>query len=337
MRRTIAAALGAAALAGAAPACVIQTGQADKFREPLPQASDAALAFAGSTTAGTRPQAAAATSLHVQSGSGGGSGAGTQAGYASYYEFTRGITDAVDTVTVAIVGEIVVVASLPPTTVDANHAVWGPGSGDALDPVSWKLTVTLVGGDEFDYEVDGRPHLSQSEADWKAILTGHGFGKSSASYRSGSFVIDQDALRALDPTRTTSTGTVAITYDARSYPLNALADVTPNDGTGASYHVTVLHGQDGSGIMTLNAATDVSTPPDGTNESVAENSRWDSTGAGRADVKLSGGDLGAATVMASQCWSDAFAQVYYTDSVGYEPTSGSAASCAYAQAQFTSN
>jgi hypothetical protein len=48
---------------------------------------------------------------------------------------------------------------------------------------------------------------------------------------------------------------------------------------------------------------------------------------------MSGGDL-SSTVLASQCWSSAFAQTYYTDTVNYQPTSGDPSTCAFAQAQF---
>jgi hypothetical protein len=296
-----------------------------------------ALGIAGSPYAATTTaQAAPKTGLTVQSGPGsGGGGSGvTTTGDASYYQFTRSITDSVDTVTVAILGEVDAVMSLPPTTMDATHAVWGPGSSDALDPVTWKLTVTATGGGQYTYEVDGRPHLSTSDADWQAILTGQGYDATSASYQTGSFTVDNDAMRALDPTQT-GTGTVSITYDARAYPLNATADVLPNDGTGQSYDVTVQHASDGSGVMTLNALADISTPPSGVNDTVRENSRWDSTGAGRADVQLTGGQFGSTTVLVSQCWSDAFAQTFYTDSVDYEPTTGDPSSCAFTQASFT--
>jgi len=331
MRRTIAMLWGLA-LVGIAPACSIQTGDADKYRAAFPQGTDPLLALAGSQVSGTATQSASAGAVRLQ-GTGSG-GTTTPTGLASYYEFTRTISDAVDTVTVLILGEVVVVASLPPTTIDSNHAVWGPGSSDALDPVSWKLVVTETAPDQFTYEVDGRPHLSTSDADWQAILTGTGYGPSNPGYRSGNFTVNNDALRGLDPTRTSSTGSVVITYDSRTWPTSVEASVTTDDGSGQSYDVTVDHGQDGSGVMTLVATADVSTPPDGVNENVAENSRWDSTGAGRADIKLTGGDFGSTNVMASQCWSDAFTQTYYTDSAGYEPTAGQASSCAFAQASF---
>jgi hypothetical protein len=174
---------------------------------------------------------------HRVAGLGGGG-----ADYASFYEFTRQITDGVDTGTFQIVSAIAAVKSYPPSSVDDTKAVWGPG-GDALDPVNWKVMVTQVGSGEFDYEVDGRPHGSTSDADFKAIVTGHGYGKTHPSYRSGQLTVYGDVLAALDPTQSSG-------------------------------------------------------------------------------------------VTASQCWSATFAQSYYTDSVGYQPTAGDAAACVFAQAQF---
>jgi hypothetical protein len=331
MHKTIAAVLGSAALVGWTQGCTLQTSDAERFREPIPQSSDATLALPGSLAAGGSAQSASAVRVQNNGTSG---GAGTS-GNASFYSFTRGIADTVYLVTVLILGEITAVTSLPPTTIDASHAVWGPGSGDALDPVSWKLTVTRAGDGGYDYEVDGRPHLSTSEADWRAILTGHGYDRADSRHRSGTFTVDSDALRALDPSRNGGTGTVKVTFDSRSYPVTITADVTTNDGTGQWFDVAVTHEQDGSGVVAVTALGDVSTPKDGTNENVAENSRWNATGAGRADVKMTGGDFGSKTVLASQCWSNTFAQTYYTDSVDYAPTTGDPSSCAFGEAQFT--
>ena len=58
-------------------------------------------------------------------------------------------------------------------------------------------------------------------------------------------------------------------------------------------------------------------------------SRWLPTGAGRSDARLSGGDLGSAQGIASECWDTSFDEVFYTDNVNYLPTEGSAASCAF--------
>jgi hypothetical protein len=178
--------------------------------------------------------------------------------------------------------------------------------------------------------VDGRPHLSTSDADWKPILLGFGYDKASPNHRSGHFHIDRDALHALDPVGNAGSGAVDVTYDARSYPATVTAGVTTNDGTGSWFDVAVTRDEDGSGQVALSALTDISQPKDGTNEDVVENSQWAATGAGRADVALSGGDLKTLDVQASQCWNAAFAQTYYTDNASYLPTVGDPSTCAFA-------
>jgi len=330
MDKIIAAVLAGGVLCGLTQGCTLQTGDANRYREALPQTSDAALAVPGSQVSGSSAQSASGVRLQGIGGGGGGSGS---SGDASFYVFTRDVADGVDLVTVLVIGEVTAITSLPPTTIDANHAVWGPGSSNALDPVSWKLTVTHAGDGGYDYEVDGRPHLSTSDSDWKPVLTGHGYDASDARHRSGTFMVDRDALHALDPSGNQDGGQVKVTFDGRTYPISITADVTTNDGTGQWYDLAVTHAQDGSGTVGVTALADISNPQDGKNENVDENSRWSSTGAGRADVKMSGGDL-SQTVLASQCWSDAFAQTYYTDSVDYQPTSGDPSTCAFPQAQF---
>lgn len=311
-------AVGAVGLALLAQACA-PTQDASKFRDPIPQQGDAALDIAGSQVADTQDHKARVR-------------AGGPGQYASFYEFTRQITDGVDDTTFGIIAAIAAVTSYPPTTIDDSHAVWGPG-GDALDPVDWRVTVTEIATNEFDYEVDGRPHGSTSDSDFQAIVKGHGYGRSHPSYRSGTLTVYASVLQALDPSESTG-GTAAITYDARAYPHTVVADLTTSDGSGQWYDASVTHDADGGGELVLTALADVSTPPDGNNESVDENSRWESTGAGRADIEMTGGDFGSTTVKASQCWSASFAQTYYTDNVSYQPTAGDASACVFAQAQF---
>src|SRR6202042_988552 len=95
---------------------------------------------------------------------------------AGFYEFTRQTADGVDNLTFALLAEIDAITSYPPSTLNGTEAEGGPG-GDALDPVQWLLKVTLVGTNEYSYEVDGRPHGSSSNTAWQAIVTGHGYGK----------------------------------------------------------------------------------------------------------------------------------------------------------------
>jgi hypothetical protein len=79
---------------------------------------------------------------------------------------------------------------------------------------------------------------------------------------------------------------------------------------------------DGGGNMVFNFPGDAGAD-------ITLRSRWQKTGAGRADARLTGGDLGAQIVTASECWDTAFGRVYYQDSATYKPTEGLATSCVF--------
>ncbi len=66
-------------------------------------------------------------------------------------------------------------------------------------------------------------------------------------------------------------------------------------------------------------------------EDVVIQSRWDQTGAGRADIAIAGGDLPSSISMVSavECWGSEFMQSYYTDSASLAPTAGTASACVY--------
>src|SRR5579859_807310 len=167
------------ALAASTEGCLIKTqDNADKYRQAIPQSSDVALGVpngSGST--------ASTTSYSVKGGPGSTSDA-------KYYQFTRDIADGVDATTAIVLGLVWVIVHSPPTSVDDHHAVWGPGSGNALDPNVWRMTATEVAPHEYDYVLAARPKASSSESDYAAILTGHGWDESSDKHRSGWFLVD---------------------------------------------------------------------------------------------------------------------------------------------------
>ena len=95
--------------------CAASTDDGDKFREPLPVASEMSLAVARSSGATAR--------------SGLATGAGdTAPAYAKFYQFTRDVTDGVDLVTGVVLGSMWFVGHTHPTTIDEHQATWGPGS-----------------------------------------------------------------------------------------------------------------------------------------------------------------------------------------------------------------
>jgi hypothetical protein len=311
-------ALALGVFASVAVGCVAEADNGDKFREPLPVASEMSLSVPHGGAAASR------SGLAV--------GSSDAPAYAKFYQFTRDVTDGVDVVTGVILGSIWLVVHTHPTTIDDHQATWGPGSGDALSPVVWKLVVTEVDKGVFDYELDGRPKASTSDADFLAVLKGRGYGRAHAEHKNGWFTIDNDAARTLDPARAHDHGTVKITHHLRGWPATIAVELRPTPAP-EWLDIGVTHRADGSGDVDVNGLVDVGEPKDGTSEDVVVHSRWVSTGAGRADVQISGGSA-PTLVKASECWSTAFTRSFYTDNVGIEPTVGDPASCAFPDARF---
>ena len=65
-------------------------------------------------------------------------------------------------------------------------------------------------------------------------------------------------------------------------------------------------------------------------ETLTLRSRWLTTGDGRADARVAGGDLGQLQVTASECWNAMFGRVYYKDSNNFAPAEGAESACAFA-------
>lgn len=317
---------GLIALTSTATGCTLKNDSSDEYRDPIPQSSDVALGVPGASQSTSTSASAAAAGLHLAGGAAGG-------GYATYYVFTRDISAGVDFGTGVILAGVWAIVSQPATDISGNTATWGPGSGSALDPTVWRFQVKEIGDKEYDWELDGRPKASTSEADFRAVIKGHGYGKSRAEHRSGTFTIDNDAYQALEPGFGHDTGTTKVDWDLRQYPATIHVELRPNPSSLGQNDIDVTHESDGSGEVDIAGKDDIATPKDGSLEDVVIHSRWNNTGAGRGDVQMSGGEL-TQTVQASQCWSSTFSQTYYTDSVGYQPTEGDASSCAFDQAKF---
>jgi hypothetical protein len=141
--------------------CVVQQDDASRFREALPQSEDVALKVPSSAHGGATTKSAGG--IHIATN-------GAPDSTARYYRFTRDMTDVVDLGTAIILGAIWTVANSPPTTIDSKHAVWGPGQGNALDPIIWRFTVTEVGDKEYDYVLDAKSKIQGG--DFVPVLTG---------------------------------------------------------------------------------------------------------------------------------------------------------------------
>ena len=58
-------------------------------------------------------------------------------------------------------------------------------------------------------------------------------------------------------------------------------------------------------------------------------SKWDATGAGRANVEFTDGDLGSTRVLFSECWNSQFYRTFYVDNRNINPKEGNVSSCVF--------
>ena len=145
---------------------------------------------------------------------------------------------------------------------------------------------------------------------------------------SGEFAVDFDASKRVNPIDSgDGKGSVHVNYDLAKGHLDLA--IMSTDALGnpvlADYAYNAAAG--GAGDMVFDISGNVGGGP--ALETLTLRSRWQATGAGRADARIAGGDLGPLTAIASECWDTMFKRVFYTDSVPFLPTEGSQSACVF--------
>lgn len=276
------------------------------------------------------------TDMSAQAATFGTQASGDASDPAYWYQFTRDVRDGVNVVTAVVLVSVWAVVHTTPTELDADHAVFGPYEGDALEPARYRLTVTRIGEHHFRYVLEGQ---KKSGGDYLGVLDGDGYSRASESHGDGQFVLDLGNAKLLDPGRhANDSGRVTVSHELPrdvgrrrdALPRRITATVAPEGG--ASLVIKSMAREDHTGELDVTAHVDVDDSSASALEDVSIVSRWRATGAGRADVGISGGDLpaqGLESVTAVECWGTDFSRVYYADSAEIQPTEGNAAECAY--------
>jgi hypothetical protein len=301
---------------------------ADAFRQAVPR--EQSVALSGPDAKSANSTAAAAPSRRTL-------GTVPTPVYAKWYGFTREMRRGVNQVTAGVLGGVWAILHVPPTTLSKDAAVWGPYT-DELEPATYRFRVTRIALDEYDYALDGRPKASTDDAAFRAVLTGHGYGRPHALHGKGEFSIDLDVAKSLDPfAHQDDSGSVRVNYDLphdswdnpNLLPRAITAKVDPTGE--AEYTVESLSLLDHTGSIHVDAHVDIAEEKNTKLEDVVIDSRWNQTGAGRADIDFAGGDLPSTTplVVAVECWGSDFQQSYYADSVDFSPTVGVESVCVY--------
>ncbi|HZH75882.1 MAG TPA: hypothetical protein VEY88_07615 [Archangium sp.] len=248
-----------------------------------------------------------------------------------FYKLTRGATVVVNGGTVAVLNLIEEITKNPPTTLAGDTAVWGPHT-NALSPNTWKLTVTQDAEHKYSYKLEGKAKTAEDTA-FKVILSGthtiatDAQGNRQRNFGSGSFKLDWDAAQTL-PERGSEVGTAEIRYTRPSATVEASVEadfrnVNDNDRPGtrinADYRYKEMPNAGGEFDFRLdkNLDTDPARPAI---ERLTIKSRWSQSGAGRADARVTQGDVGATPATVNECWDANFASQYLA--ISFAPASG---------------
>jgi hypothetical protein len=248
-----------------------------------------------------------------------------------WYVVTRAVTHGLNSGTAWVLIVVHAIVQYPPTTVEDDRWTWGPWGGDRpLEPAEYRLVVTELANGSYDWNLDGRSKRDPS-AGFETVISGNAIPGPTDGTGHGDFTIDFDAAERVNPIDNHARGVVGVYYDLAARHLEmAIATVEDRDGVLTPVELDYRYDEaaDGSGnmVFAVHADTDDAGPAA---EDAIIRSRWLATGEGRADVRLSGGDLGDLSVTASECWDGTFGVVYYRDSVSFLPTDGVEAACAF--------
>jgi len=251
--------------------------------------------------------------------------------WSTFYLWTAEVTEDVNWMTGTVLYWVdTITTQYPPGYVNAeqNEAVWGPWDDGPLDPTETQLRV------HHDLETDGYtwgfeqwPKDAGFE-DATAVIDGEVDPGATRDVSTGRFVVDFTSINTLDPTEGT-TGEFAVEYDIGLEGVSGTAMFTDFGPThfDAAYRYDQSFGGQGSMDLMLDADLDPATGT-GLDEQLIMHSRWMPDGSGRADVLVSGGDLGDAVGYATECWSSGFELVYAQEAhTGFED--GDADLCAF--------
>jgi hypothetical protein len=245
---------------------------------------------------------------------------------ANFYVMTRGVTVMFNGGAAWVLILLHAIVEQPPTSVNGNVYTWGPGSG-ALDPAVYKLDVTANADGTYDYVLSGYAKSDPTQH-FIALIDGHADPRAGEGKGNGTFLLDFDAARTVDPIdNANNKGQISANYDLTAKHLDLTIMAPDANGHPAALDYSYNETADGGGDMTLDLVANLGGTP--AVEDITLRSRWLATGAGRGDARIAGGDLGSAQATASECWSQTFLRVYYTDSANLQATEGDPSLCAF--------
>ena len=245
------------------------------------------------------------------------------------YKLTRATAGVLNGGAAVVLILVRTVTLFPPTSVSGDTYTWGPWDGNALQPAQYRLTVSQQADGDYEWSLEGRRKADGAAAPFEAVVAGEAT-PGTPGRGSGTFTMDFVVAEKLDPVGNTGEGVISVSYDLESAPASLTIDW--EDAAQRSVEYSYSEAADGSGDFEFTSFDDSDDPAPGF-ETLTVRSRWNATGAGRSDARISGGDLGSVSHFVAECWNASYATTYHIDTAGWQGEQGSEASCVYAESE----
>lgn len=196
------------------------------------------------------------------------------------------------------------IGDYPPTTIEENTATWGPWD-DENSQNAYRLTVTHNGGHNYSYALAGKAK-GAADSEFQIVLSGSHVARS-RRVGHGEFLIDWDRMQTL-PSHDESIGSAIVAYgndgDGGAVGVFARFEGVRDEQNGGTINANYLYAAKPGVGGTFQFGTRKNINPEAgtTMESFTIESRWLTTGAGRMDAKVSGGDFALSPATVNECW-----------------------------------
>jgi hypothetical protein len=262
-----------------------------------------------------------------------------------FYKLTRAVSGVVNGGGAFVLVLVKAVVSHRPTSVTADSATWGPWTG-ALEPVTWMVTVTRIAEHKYRYEFAGRDR-KLDDGPFTVVLSGthapsvDGDGHAIEGFGSGEFTLDWDA-RAKLPVPGREVGSAHYTY-ARTSPTATVEidaqfrQVNDDNNPGRRIDVDYIYRSTPAAGGSMQFVSTMPPQMSMNGGRWAVKSRWTQEGAGRSDVRATGGDLPQGfQATASECWDTGFASAFFQANWPLAPSYGDeATNCVFKPAEYS--
>jgi hypothetical protein len=213
-----------------------------------------------------------------------------------------------------------------------DERLWGPIPTEGDDAIWFEM---IRAEDRFDYSMEWRD--SDTDRDGGIVPFRGSFVAGSVPREGiGDFRYDFGLMNELEPATepdALTDGVLSVQHDNRDGQVLLsiqLRGLVGQEGGPWDADYAFFLDPGGPGWFEYAAAGNVEQSDPQVLENYEIRTRWQADFAGRGDARISGGELGAAEFLVTECWDADLRRTYYADTTGYNEPWGDLGSCVYA-------